>query len=162
MIKSEKYSKCLLGHFISKGIGTTKDFRKGIEMILSSQATDYYEIFATDIGLYYLKVTENYLESFKWFERAFNLNKTKTTINNYGLCFLKGIGVTTNFQKAKEIFSIGIQENDPNSKYHMEYILEKTDPELSNEYYKQSADEGNVYAKIKYAKNVSKNYQNKY
>lgn len=38
----------------------------------------------------------------------------------------------------------------------MAYIFEKADPELSNEYYKQSADEGNVHAKIKYAKNVSK------
>ena len=44
----------------------------------------------------------------------------------------------------------------------MAYILEKSDPELSDEYYKQSANEGNAHAKIKYAMNVSKNDKNKY
>lgn len=79
------------------------------------EARKHLEI-SIDIGLYHLKVTKNYKESFKWFERSLNMNKTKATIKKYGLCFLKGVGVAINIQKAKEIFSIGIQKNDPNLK----------------------------------------------
>ena len=40
--KGDKYSKCFLGYFISRGIGIKKDYKKGIQMILQSSAEDYY------------------------------------------------------------------------------------------------------------------------
>ncbi|KAK8870912.1 hypothetical protein M9Y10_008825 [Tritrichomonas musculus] len=108
--KDEKYSKCLLGYFIAKGIGTNKNRKKGIEMILESQADELYERFATEIALYYDMLNkesdDNYdSEIFKWFEKAYQINKTKTTINNYASCFMKGIGVVKDINKAKEILT---------------------------------------------------------
>ena len=162
MIKGEKYSKCLLGHFISKGIGTKKNHQEGVKLMIESKADDYYERFATDIGIYYFNIGENikqtvnnfeyenlneFKTSFKWFEKAFQMNKTHTTINNYGVCFLRGIGVSIDFEKAKEIFEIGVNENDAISMYHLAFILSKTNPNESLYYYKKSAELGYYHAR---------------
>lgn len=168
--KGDKYSKCLLGHFISKGIGIKKDRNKGVQMMLESQAEDYFEQFATDIGLYFIEMyeadnqqrfnsnCENRIENeklskkaFQWFEKAFNMNKTKATINNYGICYMIGFGVSKNIEKAIEIFNIGLSKGDSNCKYHLSFIFEKLNPELSNKYLKESAYEGNILAQRKYA-----------
>ena len=159
MIKGEKYSKCLLGHFISKGIGTKKNHQEGVKLMIESEAEDYYERFATDIGIYYYNLGENckkddnqidneiYKTSFKWFEKAFQMNKSQATINNYGVCFARGIGVSADIEKAKEIFEIGVQKNDPISMYHLGFILSKTNPTESLYYYKKSAQQGYQHAK---------------
>lgn len=118
-INGDKYSQCLLGYFIAHGIGIEKDNKKGIEIILESGASDFYEIFSTDIGIYYLKLYEQNIQScnkvenkdmlgekaFEWFEKSFNKNKTKASVNNYALCFMKGIGVHKNIKKANEIIN---------------------------------------------------------
>ena len=171
--KGDNYSKGLLGHFISRGIGIKKDYRKGIQVMLESGADDYYQRYATEIGLYFIilgdekKVkskpfegnqeelfNENlfeYKEAFKWFEVAFQMIVSKTTVNNLGICFLKGIGVPKNIEKAKEIFEIGIQNNDPNSMYHMGFILENTNSEQSFKFYKEAAYKGHHHAQYHYA-----------
>ena len=171
--KGDNYSKGLLGHFISRGIGIKKDYRKGIQIMLESGADDYYQRYATEIGLYFIilgdekKVkskpfegnqeelfNENlfeYKEAFKWFEVAFQMIVSKTTVNNLGICFLKGIGVPKNIEKAKEIFEIGIQNNDPNSMYHMGFILENTNSEQSFKFYKEAAYKGHHHAQYHYA-----------
>lgn len=125
--KGDKYSKCLLGYFISKGI------------MLESNASDYYERFSNDIGLYYINlikksehqdtINECKAKAFEYFEKAFKMNQTKATINNYGICFMLGIGVSKNIEKAKEIFQIGISKGDINSKYHYAFILENENSE---------------------------------
>ena len=89
---------------------------------------------------------------FKWFEKAFKLNQTKATINNYGVCLMKGIGVDKNIEKAKEVFKIGVKKNDTNSMYHLASILEETDQQESLKYYKKAADEGHSRSQYKYAK----------
>lgn len=159
MIKGEKYSKCLLGHFISKGIGTKKNHQEGVKLMIESEAEDYYKRFATDIGIYYYNLGENcqkddnqidneiHKTSFKWFEKAFQMNKSQATINNYGVCFARGIGVSADIEKAKEIFEIGVQKNDPISMYHLGFILSKTNPTESLYYYKKSAQQGYQHAK---------------
>ncbi|KAK8870893.1 hypothetical protein M9Y10_008805 [Tritrichomonas musculus] len=161
MMKGEKYSKCLLGHFISKGIGTQKDQQKGVKMMLDSDAEDYYKRFPTDIAIYYFNLGEKVKKydskfeyenlnefkiSFKWFERAFLMKQSQATLNNYGICFMRGIGVSANFEKAKEIFEIGVQKNDPISMYHLAFILSKTNPRESLYYYRRSAKQGYRHA----------------
>ena len=75
------------------------------------------------------------------------MNKTHATINNYGACFLKGIGVSIDFEKAKEIFEIGVNKNDAVSMYHLAFILSKTNPNESLYYYKKSAELGYYHAR---------------
>lgn len=36
-----------------------------------------------------------------WIQKAFMLKQTKATINNYGIYYIKGIGVQQNIEKAK-------------------------------------------------------------
>lgn len=124
----EKSCKCLLGHFISKGIGTKKNFHKGIQMMIQSGDESCCEIFATDIGLYYSQIynlsNEFDKKAFEFFEKAYKMKKTKATINNYGLCYLRGFGVNRNIEKAIEIFKDGVSIGDINSKYHLSFIFE--------------------------------------
>ena len=119
--KDEKYSKCLFGYFIAHGIGTKKDFKKGVQLILESNATDFYEFFSTDIGIYYANLYKEEKQkskskiddensygkkAFEFFEKSFNRNKTKAAINNYAICFLEGIGVEKNVEKSKELLKM--------------------------------------------------------
>lgn len=158
-----KYSKCLYGYFLSHGIGTKKEFKRGVQMILESEVSDFYERFATDIGLYFIDLSKEKVdekeecenEAFKWFEKAFNIQKTNATINNYGICFLKGIGVKKNIEKAIEIFTYGISQNNPNSLYHLAFIYEEIDPKKSLELYKKSSELGNMDARARYALRIS-------
>ena len=127
-------------------------------MILESHSDDLLFHFATDIGIYYINLNKNnvnkdeeemnYNEAFKWFEKAFNIRHSKATINNYGICFLMGIGVQKDIEKAKEIFNLGVNIEDPNSMYHMGFILENTDPIKSFDLYKKAANKGNLFAKL--------------
>lgn len=157
--KGDVDSKCLLGFFISHGIGVSKDRRKGVEMILESQSSELIDSFSTDIGLYYndLRKEKNQNQikcanlAINWFEKAFNRNKTTATINNYGLCFLKGIGVEKDLEKAKEIFELGVKKGDANSMYHLAFILEKTNPEESLNLYKEAAYRNHKDAQIQYS-----------
>lgn len=64
-----------------------------------------------------------------FFEKAYKINKTKTTINNLGICYMKGIGVSEDLEKAKEIFTLGVSKGDSNSKYHLDYILKQLNKE---------------------------------
>ena len=93
--------------------------------MLESGAEDYYKKFSTEITLYFLRVVGDNEQAFKWFEKAFDLSKTKASINNYALCFLNGIGVIKNIEKTKEIFKIGSDQGDSNCKYHLNFILEE-------------------------------------
>ena len=135
--KGDKYSACLLGFFVAKGIGTKKNHQKGVSMMLESGANNFYEKFSTDIGIYYINLAKSFdykkedadlykQKAFEFFEKAYKMNKTKATINNYGICFILGIGVSKNLEKAKEIFQIGVSNGDENSKYHLDFILEKS------------------------------------
>ena len=58
--KGEKYTKCLLVHFIATGIDKKKDLKKGVEMILESGAEDLYKNFATEISLYFLESKKDF------------------------------------------------------------------------------------------------------
>lgn len=55
-MKGEKYSQCLCGCFLSKGIGIKRDFKKGIEMMLDSKINEFYEKLSTNIGIYYYQI----------------------------------------------------------------------------------------------------------
>lgn len=150
--KGNKYSKFLLGYFIAHGIGVKKDFQKGISIILESGAKDYYNRFATDIGIYYCHLSETNQckeEAFKWFEIAYEMKKTNATVNNYGLCFLLGIHVDQNIEKAKEIFIDGANKGFVSSMYHLAFIYEKTDKQKSHDYYRKAANQGHIDSKIK-------------
>lgn len=160
--KGEKYSKCLLGYFIAHGIGTNKDLLKGVSTILESKAENLYEQFAADIGIYYSRINqeENQTSIFKWFEKAFIMKKTRASINNYGVCFMKGIGVDKNYEKAKEILTIGVNINDSNSMHYLAFLLEQTDKKESLKYYKLSADLGDPRIQFIYATKIEENNQN--
>lgn len=84
------------------------------------------------------------------------MKQTRATINNYGTCFLQGIGVEKNKEKAKEIFQIGVSQNDLNSIYKMGIILMDTDPTNSLKFFKQSAEGGCIQAQKIYARIISK------
>lgn len=154
-------SQCIVGHFISNGIGIKKNRRKGVSLILESGAENYFDFFATDIGLYFLDLANdeehrnerdvNCEKAFEWFEKAYLLKKTSVTINNYALCFLKGISVQKNIEKVKEIFADGAERGDANSMYHLAYILEESDINLALEYYKRAADIGHKRSKSRYS-----------
>ncbi|KAK8842041.1 Protein Aster-C [Tritrichomonas musculus] len=150
--KGDKYCSCLLGHFISHGVGIQKDFERGVILMLSSKAEDYYDRFATDIALYYYKHARDEHSAFKWFTKAYENSKTSASINNLGLCYLSGIGTAKNIEKAKEIFNVGIEKDDIYSIYHLAFILElKDDHKKALELYKDAADKGNVNAQAYYA-----------
>ncbi|OHT13470.1 hypothetical protein TRFO_16334 [Tritrichomonas foetus] len=176
--KGDPYAKCLVGSFIAKGIGTTKDFEKGIEMVLETDCIDYYmHTLAGEIARYYIAKKEldkalkiykagaalgnnecivylgsyylnnnKYEEGFKLFEQAYNNEKNRGTINNYGICFLNGIGVEKDWEKAKVIFKEGVELDDCNCMYHLAYIYENEDPQKSLKYYIMAADRGEVHA----------------
>lgn len=94
--------------------------------MLNSNAVNFYEIFSTDFGIYFFNNGEEE-KAFSWFKKAFNIKHTKATINNLGICFMKGIGVHKNVNKAKQIFQLGVSINDKNSMYHLNFILEEND-----------------------------------
>ncbi|KAK8860760.1 hypothetical protein M9Y10_012426 [Tritrichomonas musculus] len=153
--RGEKYSRCLLGFFTAHGIGTKKDIAKGVPLILSSSADDFIDQFATEIGIYYSMKNdeeEGQKEVFKWFQKAFTMRKTRATINNYGVCYMIGIGVDKSIEKAKEIFQIGVDKNDANSMYHIGFILEGTEKEESLKYYKKAAELGDPRSQLAFAK----------
>ena len=112
---------------------------RGVSIILESGVENYYKRFATDIGVYYSK-KQSEKEAFEWFEKAFNMKHTNESINNFGFRFMKVFGVTKDLEKAKEIFQIGIEKNDPISMYHTAFILVETDQESSLKYYKKAID----------------------
>ena len=151
MKKGDKYCQCLFGYFTAKGIGTSKDHSKGVEAMLKSEFNDFYENLPTDIAIYLSKIEGREEESFKWFERAFEKHQTKETINNYGVCFLRGFGTEKNHEKAFEIFKLGEAQNDCISMYHIGFILEGKEPIKSLEYYKKAAQKGFVPAQLKYS-----------
>lgn len=128
----DKYSTCLLGFYVARGIGTVKNRQKGVSLMLESGASDLYEEFSTDIGIYYIKLAESHAhdddtallykqKAFEFFQKAFIRNKTRATISNYGLCYLLGMGVSKNLIKAKEIFQLG----DANCRHHLHFIHEE-------------------------------------
>lgn len=100
----------MYGFFVAHGIGTKKDFMKGVSIICEIQDNPLIDMLLTDIGIYYSKLYEETkdkkyeYQAFEFFEKAFNVKETKATINNYGICFLKGFGVQKDVHKAKEIF----------------------------------------------------------
>ena len=98
-------AQCNLAFNMQKGDGIKKDRNAGIEKMIKSGAEDFYEQFATDIGLFYSDKKNEKQQAFEWFEKAYQINKTKTTINNYASCFMKGIGVVKDINKAKEILT---------------------------------------------------------
>ena len=59
---------------------------------------------------------------------------TRAATNNYGRCF----------HKTNEFFWIFYQ-----SKYHLAFIWEKADPDLSKKYYQESANNSYIYDKNK-------------
>lgn len=78
------------------------------------------------------------------------MKKRRASINNYGICFFKGIHVKKDFVKAQKIFNEGVEKNDPNSMYHLAYILEKIDSVKSLFYYKKAAELGSIDAHNRY------------
>ena len=159
-MKGDNFSKCLLGSFITRGIGTEKNRQKGVELMLESGVEEVYQMFSTYIGLYYIDKSRNsndkdnntnFLNAFKYFERAYKIKKTKATINNYGLCFLNGVHVEKDIEKAKRIFTEGADNGDPNSMYHLAYILEDIDYKTSLMLYKKAALKGHKYAHYRYS-----------
>ena len=218
--RGEKFSLCLLGHFIAHGIGIKKDHQKGVSIMLQSGASEYYNRFATEIGIYYANKAiqkqkekenqnkkekanknknksevdnfrevksevdnfsevksevDNFREvgsevddvddeamAFGWFKKAFEMNKTSATINNYGVCFMTGFGVEKDWSKAMEVFKIGDDMGDARSLYHAAYIDNFDDQEDALRLYKEAADLGNNDARSMYEFLISNdNLQNK-
>ena len=62
---------------------------------------------------------------------------------------MRGFGVVKNIQKAKEIFVVGTSLNEPNSMYHLGFILEDTDLKYSLQLYKEAAKRGHKHAQAK-------------
>ena len=56
--RGDKFSQCILGHFIARGIGTKRNSQEGVRMMLESGIEDYYRLAATDIGLYFLELSK--------------------------------------------------------------------------------------------------------
>ena len=72
-------------------------------MILESGVKEVYQMFSTEIGLYYIDKSRqandndneiNFLKAFKYFERAYKIKKSFATINNYD----------KDIKKARDIF----------------------------------------------------------
>ncbi|KAK8860553.1 hypothetical protein M9Y10_012218 [Tritrichomonas musculus] len=148
------------GYFISKGIGTKKNRREGVRMMLESGVEEYYKFFATDIGLYFLDLAkeeeeedkdDNYARAFEWFEKGYMMRKTTATINNYALCFLKRIFVEKDIEKAKCILKEGVFKGDPESMHNLAQILESTDIVESLEYYKRASSIGHKKSESRYS-----------
>ena len=100
--------------------------------------------------------------AFGWFKKAFEMNKTSATINNYGVCFMTGFGVEKNWSKAMEVFKIGADMGDARSLYHAAYIDNFDDQEDALRLYKKAADLGNNDARSMYEFLISNdNLQNK-
>lgn len=95
-------------------------------MMLESGADDLFVNFATDIGIFYANQKEDQI-AFNWFKMAFDMNKTKASVNNLGICFLNGIGVEKDIEKAKEIFTIGANKGDKNAICHLNFITKSFD-----------------------------------
>lgn len=131
--------------------------------MLDSCEENFYEQFATEIGHYYAEMAkidpENERNAFEWFEKAYEMRKTEATINNYGLCFFLGFGVSKSIQKAQEIFEKGASNGDTNSKYHLYFIYKETNPEKSFDYIKEAAYEGHSLAQQKCSQILFKNDQ---
>ena len=85
------------------------------------------------------------------------MNKTKVTINNYGLCFLHGIGVPKDVEKAKKIFYDDPEKRDLEDFCHLSFLLEEPNPAeaLKNLMGKLIRD-GNCSIPIEYAINLYK------
>ena len=148
--KGNKYSKCLLGHFISRGIGVTKDFNKGVEIMLESGASDFYIRFSSDIALYYSFVGDE-KRAFEWFQAAFEMRKTDASINNLAICYLRGYGVSKDVNKAEELFNLGATNGKMHSFYHLGFIYElKRDFKKAIEYYKKAAEKGEENSLTRY------------
>ena len=138
--RGDVFSKCLLGYYISRGIGTEKSLSRGISIMISSGFKEFYEVFSTDIGLYYVEKyndklikeneEENYSrKAFEFFKKAYENNKTQATINNYGICFMIGFGVEIDMKKATEIFNEGSKFGYSISRYHLSFIEETSQEE---------------------------------
>ena len=165
--KGDANSKYLLGDYICHGIGTSeKDRNKGVELMLESGVEEMYQNYPTEIGLYYADQIKEEIEgtgqvtpqksevkknAYNWFKKAYEAEPSKATVNNYGLCFMKGIYVKKNFDKAKKIFEKAAQDGDDNAMYHLAFILqaeEEHDEALS--YFKKAALLGNLEAQKQY------------
>ena len=156
--RGDKFSQCILGHFIARGIGTKKNRQEGVRLMLESGIEDYCKLAATDIGLYFLELSkeedqnkENSAKAFEWFEEAYKMKKTSASVNNYALCFLNGIFVERDIEKAKAIFTEGAEKGDPVSMYHLAHILETSDTVQSIEYYKRAAQLGHEESQACYS-----------
>ncbi|KAK8836215.1 hypothetical protein M9Y10_039847 [Tritrichomonas musculus] len=101
--KGDKYCACLLGYFTMRGVGVQKDFDLGVSMMIDSGCERFYKIFSTEIAINYSKQNDE-KKSFKWFQIAFNYQKTSASINNFGVCYLKGYGVTKKYPKSRRDF----------------------------------------------------------
>lgn len=118
--------------------------------MLQSGAFDYYERFATDIGIFFIN-KKNDQNAFKWFKRAFEMNISEATVNNLGIMYMNGIGVEKDFGKAEELFTIGIEKGFSSSYYHLAFIfLEKKQNKMALKYFKNAADKGNNHARNSY------------
>ncbi|KAK8854144.1 hypothetical protein M9Y10_016701 [Tritrichomonas musculus] len=123
---------------------------------------DYCKLAATDIGLYFLELSkeedqnkENSAKAFEWFEEAYKMKKTSASVNNYALCFLNGIFVERDIEKAKAIFTEGAEKGDTVSMYHLAHILEETDTAMSIEYYRRAAQLGHKESQARYSSMIA-------
>lgn len=152
--RNEKYSKALLGHYISKGVGVQKQEESGVLMMLDSDAEDFYQRYSTDIALYFIGKDDKET-AFKWFERAYSINKTNASVNNIGICYMRGIGIEKDANKALQIFTSNGQIGEPLSTYYRACIAESSGLENSEEeslrLFKEAAENGSVEAQSHYA-----------
>ena len=128
--------------------------------MINSGCEDYFKRFATDIAIYY-SIHKNEKKSFKWFQIAFNNQKTSASINNLGICYLIGIGVTKNILMAEQIFNLGVLNKDPHSFYHLGFIFElRNDCQKALELYKEAAKRGETNAQARFSYLLKNNENN--
>ena len=112
---------------------------------LKKGANYHDEACVVQLAHYYMTHNENE-KAFKLFEISYNREKTAGSINNYGICFLNGIGTKKDWERAKAIFQEGLLIDDCNSMYHLAYIYENENPEESLRLYEKAAENGEPHA----------------
>ena len=136
----KQHSQEIVQYYQRKG-----ETEKALEVMKEGAEKYHDEYCCVSLGGYYM-THDMPNEAFKIFKESYERKKTRGSINNYGICYLNGVGTEKDWERAKEIFNEGLEMGDMNSMYHLAYIYEKEDPEKSLKLYEMAAEHGEIHA----------------